>query len=48
MLAMGYNDEEAKQFIRFSFDPAVKKDQIIESAGILADILNEHLEHVNM
>jgi len=48
MLAMGYNDEEAKQFIRFSFDPAVTKDQIIKAAGILAGILNAHLEHVNM
>ena len=48
MLAMGYNDEEAKQFIRFSFDPAVTNDQIIKAAEVLAGILNAHLEHVNM
>jgi cysteine desulfurase len=48
MLAMGYDDDEAKQFIRFSFDPAITEDEVTEAAHILAGILNTHLEHVNL
>ena len=48
MLAMGYDDDEAKQFIRFSFDPVITEDEVTEAANILAGILNTHLEHVNL
>ena len=48
MLAMGYDDDEAKQFIRFSFDPAITEDDVLKAADILAGILNTHLEHLNL
>lgn len=48
MLAMGYNDEQAKQFIRFSFDPALTSEDVRTAAGTLAGILNQHLEHVKL
>jgi len=48
MLAMGYEPEEAKQFIRISFDPATTTDEINKAAGVLTDVLKSHLEHVKM
>ena len=47
MLAMGYDEEEAKQFVRFSFDASVTQHQVLKAAGILAGLLNTHLERVN-
>lgn len=48
MVAMGYGDEEAKQFIRFSFDPATTTDEINKAAEVLANVLKSHLEHVKL
>lgn len=48
MLAMGYEPEEAKQFVRLSFDPATTPDEINKAANVLADVLKSHLEHVKM
>jgi cysteine sulfinate desulfinase/cysteine desulfurase-like protein len=48
MLALGYEEELAKQFIRFSFDPATSEDEILQSADVLSSILKTHLEHVKM
>lgn len=48
MLAMGYEPEEAKQFIRLSFDPATTSDEINKASNVLADVLKSHLEHVKM
>ena len=46
MLALGYEEELAKQFIRFSFDPATSEDDAIQAAVVLSGILKTHLEHV--
>ena len=46
MVAMGYDDEEAKQFIRFSFDAATTEEEIEKAANVLSGVLKEHLEHV--
>jgi len=46
MRAIGYDDEEAKQFIRFSFDPAITGEEVLQAADILSVILKTHLEHV--
>lgn len=48
MVAIGYNPEEAKQFIRLSFDPATTTDEINKAATVLSDVLKSHLEHVKM
>ncbi|WP_340105256.1 cysteine desulfurase family protein [Rhodohalobacter sp. 8-1] len=48
MLAMGYEPEEAKQFIRISFDPATTADEVNKAAEVLADVLKSHLEHVKL
>jgi len=48
MVAMGYNDEEAKQFVRFSFDPITTTEEIKKAATVLSGVLKEHLEHVKI
>lgn len=46
MKAMGYDDEEAKQFIRFSFGRGTRPTEAEEAAKILGDILRKHLGQV--
>lgn len=46
MVAMGYEDEEAKQFIRLSFDPKTTIQEIEKAADVLSEVLKTHLEHV--
>lgn len=48
MLAMGYEPEEAKQFIRLSFDPATTTDEIDKAAEVLSEVLKSHLAHVKV
>ena len=48
MLAMGYDDEQAKQFIRLSFDPATTTDEIYKASELLSGVIKEHLEHVKL
>jgi len=48
MLAMGYDDEQAKQFIRLSFSPSTTSKEISKAAQVLSGVLNAHLEHVKM
>lgn len=48
MLAIGYEPEEAKQFIRLSFDPVTSTGEIDKAAVVLSDVLKSHLEHVKM
>ncbi|MFO7923084.1 MAG: IscS subfamily cysteine desulfurase [Bacteroidales bacterium] len=48
MKAMGYGDEEAKQFIRFSFGPDTTADEVDQAANVLSTILKNHLEHVKL
>jgi cysteine desulfurase len=48
MRAMGYDDEQAKQFIRLSFDPATTTDEINKASEVLSGVIKEHLEHVKI
>ena len=48
MSAMGRNDEDAKQFIRFSFDASTTLQEVEKGAEVLASVLKSHLEHVKM
>jgi len=48
MVAMGRDDETAKQFVRFSFDVSTTKEEIEKGAGVLASVLKSHLEYVKM
>ena len=48
MVAMGREDEDAKQFIRFSFDASTTKQEIEKGAEVLAMVLKTHLEHVKL
>jgi len=48
MVAMGHNDEDAKQFVRFSFDAATTQSEIEKAADVLSNVLKSHLEHVKI
>lgn len=48
MVAMGRDDETAKQFVRFSFDASTSIEEIEKGARVLADVLKSHLEHVKL
>lgn len=48
MVAMGYGEEEAKQFVRISFDAETTIEEIEKAATVLSNILKEHLEHVKI
>ncbi|CAN5439874.1 IscS subfamily cysteine desulfurase [soil metagenome] len=46
MKAMGREDDDAKQFVRFSFDASTTMQEIEKGAEILSNVLKSHLEYV--
>lgn len=48
MVAMGREDDDAKQFVRFSFDASNTFKEIEKGAKVLSEVLKSHLEHVRL